>query len=111
MVIQKWSESVLLITILRSSRIDDELLKVKEAASKNADCDIVIHFPFMSTISSSSVSELMQLHKSLRLCGRRLIISSVSAKTKEIFSLTGLDTFFEVVSDYKTALAKLQKAT
>ena len=109
MMIQKWSESIILVNINSESRIDEELQEVTELASKNVDCDIVVQFPFISTISSSSITELVRLHKSLTLSGRRLILSSASSKTKEVLTLTGLDTFLEIATDYHAALSKLQE--
>ena len=109
MDIRKCSESVMLVNIDSESRIDEELQKVTELASKNVDCDIVVQFPLVSTISSSSITELLRLHKSLTLSGRRLILSSASSKTKKVLRLTGLDTYFEIATDYHAALSKLQE--
>ncbi len=109
MKIQKWSESVMLVNIDSESQIDEELQGVTELASKNVDCDIVVQFPFVSTISSSSITELLRLHKSLTLSGRQLILSSVSSETKKVLRLIGLDTYFEITTDYHAALSKLQE--
>jgi anti-anti-sigma factor len=109
MAIQKWSESVILVNMNSESRIDEELQGVTKLASKNVDCDIVVQFPFVNTISSSSITELLRLHKSLTLSGRRLILSSVSSKTKKVLRLIGLDRYFEITTDYHTALSKLQE--
>ena len=109
MVIQMWSESVMLVNLNSKSRIDEELQGVTERVSKNVDCDIVVQFPFVSTISSPSITKLLRLHKSLTLSGRRLILHSVSSKTKEVFMLMGLDNFFEITTDHHAALSKLQE--
>ncbi len=109
MVIQMWSESVMLVNLNSESRIDEELQGVTELVSKNVDCDIVVQFPFVSTISSPSITELLRLHKSLTLSGRRLILFTVNSETTKLFKLAALDTFFEFAADYNTALSKLQK--
>ena len=109
MDIRKCSERVMLVNIDSESRIGEELQRVTELASKNADCDIVVQFPFVSTISSSSITELLRLHKSLTLSGRRLILSAASSKTKKVLRLAGLDTYFEIATDYHAALSKLQE--
>ncbi len=109
MEIQKWSESVMLVNIDSESRIDEELQGVTELVSKNVDCDIVVQFPFVSTISSPSITNLLRLHKSLTLSGRQLILSSVSSKTQKVLRLTGLDAYFEITTDHHAALSKLQE--
>lgn len=60
MAIQKWSESVMLVNITCESQVDEELQEATKLASKNVDCDIVIQFPSVSTISSLAISELVR---------------------------------------------------
>ena len=109
MTILKRGESVIVIDITSESQVDEELQGARELASQNVDCDIVIQFPPISIINPSSIIKLTKLQKSLKLSGRRLILFSVSPETKKIFWLTGLDTFFEFVTDYNAAFSKLQK--
>ena len=109
MKIQKWSKSIMLVIINCESRIDEELRELTECVSKNVDCDIIVQFPLVSTISSASITELLRLYKSLTLSGRRLILHSVSSKTKKVFKLMGLDNFFEITTDRHAALSKLQE--
>ena len=108
-MIRKWSENIIRVNIESESQMDDKLQEVTLQASKHAECDIVVQLPFVSTISSLCITELIRLHKSLSLSGRRLILSTASSKTKEIITLTGLDNFLEIATDYNDALSKLQR--
>jgi anti-anti-sigma regulatory factor len=111
MAIQKWSESVILVNIDSESQVDEELQWVKKVASKNVNCDIIMRFPLVTTISQPSLIELVRLQRSLALSGHRLIISSASSKTKRLFSLAGLDNLFEITTDLHDSLSKLQKTS
>ena len=106
---KKLSDSIVLVNIGNESQVDEAIRKVLDMVSENADRDFVIHFPFVGNINSQSITNLLILHKTLGSSGRRLILSSVSPATRKVFSVIGLDTFFEITDDYHTTLSKLQK--
>ena len=109
MAILKRDESVIIIDIISESQVVGELQGAGELASKNVDCDVVIQFPPVSNLSILAIVELMKLHKSLTLSGRRLILFSANSETKKLFKLASLDTLFEMAADRHTALSKLQE--
>jgi anti-anti-sigma factor len=102
-------DKIIMVDINNESQIDEELQKLTEMVARNVDCDIVIDFPTVATITSSSITKLIMLRKTLASSQRRLILSSVSKKTRKVLLLTGLNSYFEITKDSNTALSKLQK--
>ena len=109
MGIQKQSDGIIMADINNESQIDEELQRLTEMVSENVDCNIVVDLPSVGTITSSSIIKVVKLYKTLASSNRRLIISSVSSKTRKALLLIGLDTYFEITKDYNTALSKLQE--
>ncbi len=108
MGIQNWSENIMLVNLAKEPDMGEELKTVTGIAAEKSTCDVVVDFADVDIITSSSIAKLLKLRKTLTDCGRRLVFSSVSPKTKKIFSLTGLDGVFEFADDQFVALAGLQ---
>ena len=108
MGIQNWSDNVILINLANEPQMAEELQTVIEMVTENGTCDIVVDFADVDIITSSSIAKLLKLRKILSGCGRSIVFSSVSAKTKNIFAVTGLEGIFEFVEDQFIALAGLQ---
>jgi len=108
MGIQHWSENVILVNLASEPDLGEELLNVIEMVSGREDQDVVVDFADVDIVTSSSIAKLLKLRKALASHGRRLVLSSVSPKTKNIFVVTGLDNVFEFVDDSFCALASLQ---
>ena len=108
MGIENFSENAVLVTLPEEPQVSRELITVNENISDRGGCDVIIDFSRVEILTSSSICNLMILHKLLRECGHRLIFCNVSFPTRCIFRMVGLDEFFEVVDDKFAALEGLQ---
>lgn len=108
MGIQNWSESIILVNLEKEPQMGEELETVIAMAAKNPDTNVVVDFANASIITSSSIAKLLKLRKVLDQKGHSLILASVSPQTKNVFTVTGLDSVFEFVDDQFFALAGLQ---
>jgi anti-anti-sigma factor len=111
MGIQNFSKDVLFVDLpFKEPQIGVELKNLNEIVSTRSDCDVVIDFFRVEIITSSSISNLMILHKLLQEHERQLILCNVAITTKYIFTVTGLDKVFDFVDDHFAALAAVQGA-
>ncbi len=108
MGIQNWSENIILVDLPQEPEIADELETIVEMVRNRGDCDVVIDFSGVDTVTSSSLSGLLKLHKPVTDCGRRLVLCGVAAAIKGVFTITGLDGVFELADDKFAALATLE---
>ena len=107
MGIQDWSEDTILVDLLQEPEMRDELETVTGMVRNRGDCDVVIDFSGVDIVTSSSLSMLLNLRKMLSDSGHKLVLCSVSAATKGIFMITGLDGNFEFANDKSEVLASL----
>ena len=107
MGIQDWSENTILVDLSGEPEMGNELIAVTEMVRDRGDCDVVIDFSGVDIVPSSNLSRLLKLHKKLSDSGHKLVLCSVSAATKGIFMITGLDGNFEFANDKSEALASL----
>ncbi len=105
MGIQDWSEDTILVDLSEEPEMGNELIAVTEMVSDRDDCDVVIDFSGVDIITSASLSKLLKLRTMLSDCGHKLVFCSVTAATKGIFMVTGLDAFFEFADDNSVVLA------
>jgi anti-anti-sigma factor len=108
MGIQNWSDEIVLVDLPQEPQIGNELKTVIGIVLDRGDCDVVVDFSSVDIVTSSSLSKLLKLRKLLADCSHRLVFCNVAAATKGIFTVTGLDSIFEVVEDKFVALAGLQ---
>ena len=107
MGIQDWSEDTILVDLLQEPEMRDELETVTGMVHNRGDCDVVIDFSGVDIVPSSNLSRLLKLRKKLSDSGHKLVLCSVSAATKGIFMITGLDGNFEFANDRSEFLASL----
>lgn len=111
MGIQNLSEEVFFIDLpSKEPQIGHELKHLNEIVSAKNNCDVVIDFFRVEIITSSSISNLLILRKSLEDSGRQLILCNVAVMTKYIFTVAGLDKVFNFVNDRCAALAAVKCA-
>jgi len=108
MGIQDWFEDIILVDLPLEPEMGDELKKVTEMILDRGDCDVVIDFCNIDIITPGSISKLLKLRKLLKDNGHRLVLCSVAAATKGIFTVTGLEDIFEFAEDKFVALASLR---
>jgi len=63
---------------------------------------IVLDFEQVTFINSSAIGALVALLKSIRVCGKELVLCSLNEQIKMIFELTRMEQVFKIVSDLKT---------
>ncbi|MCK4998433.1 MAG: STAS domain-containing protein [Anaerohalosphaera sp.] len=108
MGIQNWSENILLVNLENEPQMGDELETAIGMVSKSPDTDVVVDFADVSIITSSSIAKMLKLRKTLSKQNHSLVFASVRPQTKNVFTVTGLDTVFDFVDDQFLALAGLQ---
>jgi anti-anti-sigma factor len=107
MGIQDWSEDTILVDLSGEPEMGNELVTVTKMVHDRGDCDVVIDFSGVDIATSSNLSRLLKLRKMLSDSGHKLVLCSVSAATKGIFMITGLDGNFEFANDMSVVLASL----
>lgn len=108
MGIQKWSDTVLLVSLAQEPDMGEELQTTIEMVDSDGCYDVVVDFSEAEIITSSSIAKLLKLRKVLNDCDHKLVLSGISHQTKNVFVITGLDGVFEFVEDKFLGLAGLQ---
>lgn len=111
MGIQNWSDNIILVSLAEEPQMGEELQTVIDMVAKRPDCDVVVNFADVNIVTSSSIAKLLRLQEVLADNDSRVVLSSVEAKTKSIFTVIGLGDVFEFVDDQFLALAGLQIAS
>jgi anti-anti-sigma factor len=107
---QNLSEDVLLVNLpAEEPQIANELKHINELVTGRDCCNVVIDFSGVEIITSSSISNLIILHKFLNERGRKLFLCNVAFVTKCIFTVAGLDKIFDFVEDPSAALTSMQR--
>ena len=108
MGIQKWSDNIILVNLANEPQMGEELQAVTDMVAKSKTFDVVVDFTGVDIVTSSSIAKLLELSKALAASDHRLVFSSASPRTKNVFDIIGLDGVFEFVDDQFIALAGLQ---
>jgi anti-anti-sigma factor len=108
MGIQDLSENIILVDAQPEPGLNEELKNVADVVRERGDCDVVIDFSHVDIVTSSSLSKLLKLRKLLMDCDHHLLLCSVAAATKGIFSITALDGVFEMVHNQSAAVESLK---
>ena len=88
----------------------EELEAVTQIVRDRGECDVVINFFDVDIVTSLSICKFIILRTLLTECGCKLIFSNVSAATKNIFRISGLESIFDFVDDKFVALASIQSS-
>ena len=103
---QNLSEDVLLVTLpSEEPQIANELKSVNNIVSERGGCNVIVDFSGVEVLTSSSISNLIILHKLLDEHNRKLILCNVAFVTKCIFTVAGLDQIFNFADDPSAALS------
>ena len=106
---QNLSEDVLLVNLpAEEPQIANELKQTNELVTGKDGCNVVVDFSGVEIITSSSISNLIILHKFLNERGRKLVLCNVAFVTKCIFTVAGLDKIFDFVEDPSAAVTSIQ---
>ena len=105
MSMQIWPEGVVLVELPGEPEMSEELENVIGLVRERDDCDVVLDFGQVTIVTSISLAALLRLRDLLKQCGRRLLLCSVDSATKGVFSVTALDSVFEIVGNRIDAFA------
>jgi len=109
---QNVPEDVIVVDLpSQEPQIANKLKSINEIVSNRADCNVIIDFDGVEIITSSSISNLIILHKFLHEHGHKLILCNIAFVTKCIFTVAGLDSIFDFADDTSAALAIAHCAT
>ncbi|UCC23257.1 MAG: STAS domain-containing protein [Planctomycetota bacterium] len=108
MGIENLSEDIVYSTLPGEPELGGELDKLCQVVCEKAVSNVVIDFSDVDIVTSPNLSTLLKLRKQLDNNSKRLICCGVSAMTKGIFTITGLDAVFEFVDDKSAALGALE---
>ncbi len=111
MGLQNWSEDIVLVDLSREPRMRGELKTVLDVVRDRGDCDVMMDFSSVDIMTSASISAFLRLRKLLADCGHRLMFFNVSATTRNLFGVVGLDEVFEFAAGQSDAVAALKSGT
>jgi len=104
MSMQIWAEGVVLVELPSEPETSEELNNVFGYAQDRGDCDMVLDFSNVTILTSRSLALLLRLRDLLPCHGRRLLLCGIDHATRGVFSVTALDSVFEIVDDRIDAL-------
>jgi anti-anti-sigma factor len=108
MGIEDLAEGTIYVSLPAEPELGGELDKVSQVASEKGECNVVVDFTDVDIITSPNLSTLLKLRKELDGNSGRLICCGVSAMTKGIFTITGLEAVFEFMDNKSAALEALE---
>ena len=107
MVIQDWSDDIIVVDLADDPQFTDEisaLMDKLEAEPKN----LVLNFGAVGFVNSSNIAKLLRLRKTMISTERKLVLCDVNTQVWGVLLVTGLDKIFDYTNDVATALAMLQ---
>ena len=107
MVIQQWSDDVLMVELTDEPDFSEDMTEIGER-TKDACCDVVVDLSGLKHLSSSGLSKLLRLRKRVLGSGRHLFLCAPCDHVWEIFIATGLDGIFDFARSVTEALTRLQ---
>lgn len=108
MVIQDWSESILVVDLQDDPAFSDDLSALLDRAGQDKDVDVVLDLCGVNYLNSSNIAKLLKLRKRLITNRRKLVLCGIDTEVWGLFLVTGLDKVFEFEPDVATALASVQ---
>ena len=108
MGIQNLAQDIVFVTLSKEPQTGQELRGINDIVADEGGCDVVIDFCMVEIFSSASLNSLLILRRLQHEQRRQLILCNMAVPTKCIFTVAGLDTCFEFVSDKSAAIAALQ---
>ncbi|MDD4889878.1 MAG: STAS domain-containing protein [Phycisphaerae bacterium] len=110
MGIVQWSEQVLVADVADDPMFTDELDALFDTLTAGGDRDVLIDLSAVSFVNSSNIALLLKLRKYQRDHSRKLRLCGIAPAVWSVFTVTGLESLFEVSPQVTTALAEMQAA-
>ncbi len=109
MSIEKWSETIWVVSLTDEPALSEDLLTAQEAALQTQPTpDVVVDLSAVTHVNSSNLSQLLRLRKIMIDNDRRLKLAGMPDSVWAVFLTTGLDKVFDFADDLTTALTGLQ---
>jgi anti-anti-sigma factor len=107
MAVQQWNEETLVVQLTDDPQLSEDMAEVQGRA-RGGCCDVVLDLTDVGLLTSSGISKLLRLRKTMIEKGRRLVICSPQDRVWSVFLATGLDAIFEFADCVAEALARIQ---
>ena len=92
--------TVITFTGRRNRGVGNALASELEGRSDGLyECHLLLDFVNMEFITGVDLGTLITLHKKTRASGKQLILFNLNAEIYEVFSITKLDTLFEILRE------------
>ncbi|MEM0995459.1 MAG: STAS domain-containing protein [Bacteroidota bacterium] len=78
---------------------------VQHIIVEKGDRQLVLEFSEVAECDSYGISELLRLHRSIHNIGGRMVITGLNALLRRVFSITKVDTIFEIAPSLPEAIA------
>ena len=109
MVLQDWSDNIVLAELQDDPAFTDDLNSLYEKAKENRDLDVVLNFAGVNYVNSSNLAKLLRLRKLITITNqRKMTLCLVNTHVWGVFLTTGLNKTFEFSDGVSVALAQTQ---
>jgi len=108
MNVENQSKNIIVVDMPPHPEAAVELKNFVETLRGRIDCDVIIDFSHVDILTTAEIAELLMLRNLLSQEGHRLILCSICAAVRGIFTVTGLDKVFEFADSKSAALANVQ---
>jgi anti-anti-sigma factor len=109
MVLQNWSDNIVLAELQDDPAFTDDLNSLYEKAKENRDLDVVLNFAGVNYVNSSNLAKLLRLRKLVTITNqRKMTLCLVNTHVWGVFLTTGLNKTFEFSDGVSVALAQTQ---
>jgi hypothetical protein len=103
---QDWSRRVIVVTLPPEPRTSDELETITQAVLNEPDCDAVMDFADVPTVSYPTLVGLMILHRALDAAGRHLAFCNAET-VRDVFKAHSISRAFAANCDERIILEPL----
>ncbi len=105
MIIQRWSEDVILVDLPEELKKHHELETVMAMLRDEGACDVVVDFSHVQVVGGAWLTQLQKIQRLVNEYGHKLTLCDVAPATRGVFTIAHLDDLFEFAEDKFAALA------
>jgi anti-anti-sigma regulatory factor len=107
MNVENQSKNIIVVDLPPHPEAVDELKNCVETLRGRIDRDVIIDFSNVDILTTAEIAELLTLRNLLSQKGHRLILCSICAAVRGIFTVDGLDKVFEFADSKSAALRSI----
>ena len=108
MNVENQSRNIIVVDLPPHPEAVGELKNCVETLKDRIDCDVIIDFSHVDTLTTMEITSLLTLRNLLTQAGRHLMLCNICSAVKGIFAVTCLDKVFEFADSKSAALANVQ---